>query len=541
MSLMMTSFFLFFYLFIVRFNTIYSDCSLIEFCDCDSKPNTVICDGNYGNQTDNTYFPSLSFLPSVEEYFFLNFKQIQANAFENLTFPSNHSITIRLINITLIHSDAFSNSLIIPANSTLSIDIEQSTNPSSITLRSDAFHHIKLKRLRFLNINTFNGRPIFDTIFFGECLEIDELIFQQSGLTGFLNTVRKPTNIKRLLIRECPSFTQLTDKSLAIFLTTSESLEISSTGLQLINPHTFQAWSLDLKELIIRNNPNFKTFSSNMVDGVLMELNKLDLSNNSINFIDKNYTWLAYSYTKHLILKQQQLDLFLETNLLKALQSLKIIDFSESFISYNTDENIIQNYVPNLHNLLSINISYINLTEKMIIDFLNRLSTSANQTIQISLLGQTLNDSYFCSYFSIFNKSPNLLHLELDETHQCNCVVDLFYQDEFIQIVKNDSLKRPKCLHDMRRIRCDIQEQLITSKCLINKPDSGGSENNDRNIGYYAFISIITVVLGVFLLAGIARVVYRVRRNRRMTILDMEEPIENPLKMVIDERLQKSY
>ncbi|CAF4397358.1 unnamed protein product, partial [Adineta steineri] len=139
-------------------------------------------------------------------------------------------------------------------------------------------------------------------------------------------------------IRECPLFTQLTDKSLPTFLSTTELLEMSTTGLQLINSHTFQAWSLRLKELIIQNNLNFKIFSSHMIDGVLMELHKLDLSNNSITSIDNDYDWFAYSYTKHLILKQLQLDLFLKTNILKTLQSLKIVDFSESFISENNDD-----------------------------------------------------------------------------------------------------------------------------------------------------------------------------------------------------------
>ncbi|CAF0735636.1 unnamed protein product [Adineta ricciae] len=535
----MFSFFLL--LFVVRLNSVDSQCPSIEFCECDSAYSTITCDGNSDNQTDNTYFPSLSFLPPMEEYIFSNFKQIQPNAFENVTFPSNQSITIRLINISIIHPDAFSNSMIIPDSSTLSVDIEQSTNSSSIALRLNAFNHIRLKNLRFVNINMFNGRPIFDTSCFGEQVEIEELIFQQSGLTGFSNSIRKPANVKRLSIRECPSFTQLTAKSLPTFLSTSESLEISTTGLQLINSHTFQAWSLVLKELTIRNNPNFKVLSSNMVDGVLMELEKLDLSNNSVDSIVENYDWFAYSYIKHLILKQQQLDLFLRTKLLMSLSRLKIIDFSESFIQNSTQEDLIETYVPSMRNLVSMNVSYTNLTEQMIIDLLTCLSNAANRTIAVSLLGRTLHESHFCSYFNVFSKSPNLLRLELDETHECNCVVDLFYQDEFVQIVKNDSLKRPQCLHDMRRTRCNIQEQLSTSKCSIAMPNPDKPDRNGRNVGNEAFIGIM-VGLSVFLLVLLAvgtGVAYRARANRRMTILDMEVPIENPLAVIIEERSQK--
>ncbi|CAF5089289.1 unnamed protein product, partial [Rotaria socialis] len=59
-----------------------------------------------------------------------------------------------------------------------------------------------------------------------------------------------------------PKLTQLTDKSLPSFLSTSKSLEISNTNLQMINAHTFQAWSLILEELIITNNSNLETFPS---------------------------------------------------------------------------------------------------------------------------------------------------------------------------------------------------------------------------------------------------------------------------------------
>jgi hypothetical protein len=279
-----------------------------------------------------------------------------------------------------------------------------------------------------------------------------------------------------------------------------------------------------------------------MTDGVLMKLDKLDLSNNSINFIEQDYDWFPYSYTKYLILKQQQLDIFLKTNILKTLELLRTIDFSQGFISEN-NEDLIRNYVPPMPNLISINVSYTNLTENMIIDLLTGLSNSANHTIKISLLGHTLNDSNFCSYFTTFQKSPNLLHLELDETHECNCVVDLFYQDEHIQTAMNDSLRKPTCLFNTTRTRCNIQSQITILKCSVAKPNPDDSGTNSPNIGNYAFIGIMVGLAVVLLiLFGLGTgVVYRARQSRRMTILDMEEPIENPLAAIIEERLQKSF
>ena len=536
----MISLFLLFILVSSQYDTVHSDCSLTEFCTCDTNPNIIICDGNYGNQSDNNYFPPLSLLPSVKTYIFRNFKEIQAHAFENMTFLTNHSITICLFNITTIDSDAFSTTMIIPTDSTISIDIEHAINSSSITLRSNAFNHIKLQRLRFFNIKHFNGHPIFDTKCFSEHLHINELIFEQSGITGFANSLQKSVDIKHLYIRECPSLTELTNQNIPSFLHTTETLEISATGLQLINFHTFQGWTLILKELIIRNNPNLKIFSSNIIEGFLMELNKLDLSNNSIDTLQQDYNWLPYIYTKHLILRQQQqLDLFLKADILKILRHLRTIDFSEGFISEN-DEGLIRDHMPNMPNLISINISHTNLTANMIIDLLTQLGNSANQTIRISLLGHTLDDENFCSYFTIFQKSPNLLHLELDPTHECNCVVDLFYQDEHIQTITNDSLQIPACLSNITRTRCDIQSQITMSKCSIAKPNPNEPETN---VGDYAFIGImvgLAVVVLVLVALG-SSVAYRVRKNRRGTILDMEEPIENPLATIIEERLQNSH
>ena len=42
----------------------------------------------------------------------------------------------------------------------------------------------------------------------------------------------------------------------------------------------------------------------------------------------------------------------------------------------------------------------------------------------------------FCSYFTIFKNAPNLLNLQLDETHECNCVIDLFYRMNIYKIIK---------------------------------------------------------------------------------------------------------
>jgi hypothetical protein len=533
----MISLFLFVFFLTSHLSTVQSDCSVIELCNCDENPNEIICDGNSGNQTDNNDFPMVSLLPSVEKYVFLNFKQIQERAFENMTFLTNNSITITLINVTTIESNAFSSSMIIPENSTISIDIEHSIHSSSITLKSNAFNRLKIERLRFFNIKHFNGRSIFDTNCLGESLYINELIFEQSGITGFSNIIRKAANVKRLLIHHCPTLTQLTDKSLPSFLATTESLEISTTGLQLINPHTFTSWTLVLKELILRNNIDLKIFPTDVVEGSLFELNKLDLSNNSISTLDQDYNWFPYSYTKHLILKQQQLDLFLKSKILKSLSSLTTIDFSHGFIGENNDD-LISDYFFNMSNLISINISYTNFTENMVIDLLKGLSKSSSRNVHISLLGHTLNNENFCSYFTIFQQAPNLLHLELDETHPCNCIVDLFYDET----TKNDLLQQPTCLSNTTRTRCDIDSQLIVSKCPITRPNPDSSGTNPGNAGTYAFVGIM-VGLGVVLLIvlGIGSgAVYRKRRNRRMTVLDMEEPIENPLAIIIEERLQKS-
>lgn len=519
---------------IYQTNTLYSDCPFIEICHCNTSLNQVICDGNLGNQSEEN-FPSFSYLPPVEDYFFSNFKEIQSNAFENTTFLSNNSITIHLINITTINTDAFSSTMIISENSTLSIYIEHPNDLPSLTLNTHAFNHDRIDRIHFFNINSFNEQLIFDTHCFGPILQINELIFEQSNIAGFYSSGQESADIQNLYIRECPTLKQLTAQTFPQILGSTKTLEISGTGLEFIDSHALEAWSIILRELVIKNNLKLKDFSSNFIDGVLMELDTFDLSNNSITILDENYDWFAYSYTKYLILKyQQQLDLFLKSNILKTLGLLKTIDFSEGFIS-NNDDDIMQDYVPDMPYLTSINVSFTNLTENMVIDLLTHLSNSASQIIEVSLLGHILNDTNFCSYFQVFRKSPNLIHLELDETHECNCVVDLFFDDEHIDMYLNDSLILPICLLNTTRARCDIQSQLTLSKCSFGNGNS--DPNTSGDIGSYAFIGIMAglAVVLIALLAVGSRVVYRTRKGRRMTILDMEDPVDSPSSTSIEQ------
>ena len=266
----------------------------------------------------------------------------------------------------------------------------------------------------------------FNTNFFGNDLDINTLTFERCAITGFSNTIRKVADVKRLSIRNSSELTQLTHQSLPSFLSTSKSLEISNTNLQIINQHTFQGWSLILEELIISNNSHLEKFPPAIVDGVLMKLNKFDLSYNSIKYLDSNYNWLPYSYTKHLLLRNQQLDIYLKTNILKTLTELEIIDFSAGFISEN-NSRLIKDFFPNMPNLILIDISYTNFSENMIIDLLTRISETANHFITIRLHGHKLTDDNFCSYYNIFKNAPDLLNLQLDELHECNCIVDLFY------------------------------------------------------------------------------------------------------------------
>jgi hypothetical protein len=498
---------------------------------------TITCDTRFGKHNESDIFPALSCFPPVNTYVFRNFQRIQSYAFENITFPENQSFAIKLINISTIDNDAFSSSLMMPDSSNLSIDIENLNSSSSITIKPNAFNHIKIDRLRFININNFNGRPIFDTNCLGSNSDINVLIFEQCGITGFSNIIRTVADVNYLSIVNSPGLTQLTPISLPSFLATSKSLEISNTSLKIINAHTFQAWSLILEDLILSNNSNLEIFPSNIVDGVLMKLNRLDLSYNAIKTLDPDYNWFAYSYTKHLLLRNQQLDLFLKTNILKTLTELEIIDFSDGFISDN-DDDLMKTFFPSIPNLISIDVSNTNLTENMIIDILTRISETTQHFTNIRLLGHSLTDENFCAYFKIFKNAPNLLNLQLDDAHECNCVVDLFYSDKLQQDLTNDSPLLPLCFFNSTRPHCNVNNQLSLSKCNINGQNP---DNSDDNIGNYAFGAVVgglTIVVFILLLLGFT-VVYRIRR-RRNTDLSMEQPVENPLAAIIEERLQNS-
>ncbi|CAF2597478.1 unnamed protein product [Rotaria sp. Silwood2] len=138
----------------------------------------------------------------------------------------------------------------------------------------------------------------------------------------------------------------------------------------------------------------------------------------------------------------------------------------------------------------------------------------------------------------------NMTFLTNNETHECNCIVDLFFNDTHIPISMNDSLIQPTCIFNTTRTHCDIQSQLIISKCSINKPNPDGSDTNNDNGGNYKFIGIMVGMGGVLLilLAVGSSIAYRRRRkSRRGTIIDMEEPIENPLAVIIEERLNTSH
>ena len=450
---------------------------------------------------------------SMMKYSFRNLGEIQANIFQNLTFRENQSLSIELMNISVIDSGTFSKSFNLPHSSNLSIEIEQANNSAGMTLKSNAFHHIRIDRLRFANVNRFNGQSVFETTCFGGHLQINELIFDQCGLTGFANNIGKAVNVNHLAIINSPALIQLTEQNLPSFLSSTKSLRISNTALKSISTHTFQAWSLILEELIITNNSNLEIFPSHITAGILMKLNKLDLSDNPIKLLEKDYNWHAYSYTKELLLRNQQLDLFLKTNILAQLPELETIDFSGGWISKNT-EDLIENYFPTLTNLSSIDVSYTNLTENMIIDLLTQISRRTNRSVDIHLRGHFLSDVHFCSFFTIFKNAPNLLNLHLDESQPCNCVVDLFFMDK------------------STRRHCDILTQLSASKC----PQNSDPSNSDDHLGSYAFGGLLAgLTIFVLLLLSLGfTAVYRIRR-RQNTVLTMEEPLEDSFDAIIDE------
>jgi len=535
--------FLFFFVFVLFLpsNTIDLHCRENQLCRLNNETMIITCDTMFGrhNESHLSLSSILSCFPPANTYSFRNFQEILPYTFENLTLLENESLVIQLINVSIIYPDTFSKLINLPESSNLSIDIDYSNRRSKITLRSNIFNHIRIERLRFFNLNNFNEPSQFDTNCFGNNLQINELIFEECNINGFSNNLRKTITINYLSIINSPSLTELTNTNLPLFLSETKSLQISNTGLEIINKNTFIGWSINkLEELIISNNSNLENFPLNIVDGVLQTLNKLDLSYNPIKILDKNYDWLPFSNTKELLLKNQQLDLFLKTNILQTLPYLEIIDLSEGFISENND-NLIKNYFPSLLKLISIDVSYTNITENMIIDLLSNISQTTDHFIDIYLHGHSLTDKNFCSYFTIFKNAPDLLNLRLDDTHECNCVIDLFYMNKLLQDINNNSILEPTCLLNSTRTPCNIETKSSTLKCQQN---TDGSNPND-NIGNYAFGAIVAglTVLVVVLLSLGATVVYQIRR-RRNTEIFMEQPIEieNPLDAVIEERLQNS-
>ena len=528
-----------FFVFIAHAHTVHSDCPFIDICTCDRARDQIICDGGTGNDSE-TNIPSMNNLPSVPDYFFSNFKEVQTDAFENATFLSNCSIKIHLTNIATIHPEAFSTSMVIPDDSTLSIEFDNSDDIFGLILNTDAFNNISINQLLFLSIDSFNGGSIFDTRALGAELFVKELIFEKSDLTGFISDGEdgRPT-VEHLCIRNCPSLKRLTADKLPSFLQATKTFEVSGTGLQSIDNRLFEAWDYDFERLLIKNNAYLSVLPQ-LIVGPAQSMNTLDLSNNSITSLTPNYEWYPYFAVKHLILKQQRkLDLFIKSDILKSMEWIKSIDFSQGIISEN-DENLINDHIPSMPTLASINISHTNFTDNMVIDLLTVLSNSANQTIEVSLLNHTLNGTNFCRYYQIFKQAPNLLRLELDKTHECNCIVDLFYDEEHAQLIFNDTLMEPACVLNSTRGRCDIQQQLILSQCSVGQanPDDPG----DSDMGTLAFAGTmagLTIVLLALLALG-SSVIYRARRGRLFTILDMEDPVENVSDATVDGPLEAS-
>jgi hypothetical protein len=491
-----------------------------------------MCNGGDG-QGDNTRLPPLDGLPLVTDYYFSNFKEVQTNAFANVRFLTNQSIGIHLMNISGIHFEAFSASLVIPNNSNLSIYIIHPTKTVGLTMAMHAFNNIKIDRLHFVNIKDFNGSSIFNTHAFGANTYINELVFEHSNLSGFTSVIGlEQPDVENLYIRNAPLLTNLTTSGLPAFLGSAKKLEISKTGLEYIDTQVFQGWYYVFQELIIKDNPNLKHLPD-MVSGFLDLLTKYDLSNNAITTLDPNYDWSPYYVVEQLILKKQpKLELFIQTDILKSTNHIKVIDFSEGIISED-DERLILDHVPGMSDLAAINISYTNFTANMVVDLLKIISNSANQTIQVSLLNHKLNDTDFCSYFHIFQQAPNLLRLELDEGHECNCIVDLFYDEEHMGIILNDTLMQPSCLLNSSRARCDIQSQLSLSQCSLGRPNPRPGYGDIGTIAFVGTMVGLTSVLIVLLALG-SRAVYRARQARRPTILDMEYPVATTVDQPIE-------
>lgn len=532
--MMITLFSLFFILISQRLILVASDCPFIDLCFCNRTTNEVVCNGG-----DKNRLPPLENLPPVGNYFFINFKEVQQDAFENVTFPENTSISIHLQDIASIHSLAFSEKMKIPATSNLSVYFKNKHEQSSLSLGQHAFDKIRIKKFTFTNIGKFNGTSMFSTHCLGEDAFVENLIFEQCSLTGFYpdNRLRLPI-ITGLHIQKCPLFRNLTRNNLPT-IPSAKILEISETGLEFIEENALEGWKYIFSDLIIKNNKNLKVFPA-IVAGVFFDLKTLDLSGNSITSIDPDYNWLKFDTTENLILNNQpKLDLFLRSRILTALRRLKTIDFSQSTIA-TEDVNVIKTYVPTMPLLAAINISYTNFSSDMVTQLLTIISNSANQTVNVDTLGHKMNDTDFCSYYQVFQNAPNSVRIEFDRNQQCNCIIDLFYNDQNYQALLNDALPDPVCVYNQTRERCDTQYQLGLSGCSAANPDSNPDDSGIfGNIGPYAFAGIMAglVVILIALLAAGSSFVYKVHRSRRRgTILDMDDPVDNQSIMIVEDR-----
>lgn len=515
---------------------IRAHCPQDPLCEFDGRLMTITCNTAFASNNASLPVPDLSCFPPVSTYSFLNFERIPQETFRKISFPEKQTLTIKLINVSTIDSNTFSSAMNLPDSSTFVIEIGDPTNAPNIVIEPNAFHQIRVNRLHFLHLSQFNALNTFDTSCFGDEVSIHELTFDHCGLAGFSSAANREVHVKSLSIRNSPAWTQLGPASLPMFLKTLIALKISNTGLRVIHPHALQAWSLILKDLTITHNANLEVFPSEIVDGVLMQLEKLDLSDNPITTLPEHYKWFPYSYTKELVLRNQQVDLFLKSSILKNLPLLEKLDLSEGYVS-DADDHLFKNYHLVSANLTSIDVSHTNLSETMVVDLLTRISSTTTHFVNIHLLGHQLADDNFCDYFTIFKNAPDLLNLFLDNSHQCNCVVELFFRDKLRESASNNSTSHPACLLDTSRQRCDIQTQLSTAKCSVSGT-SPTSADSDNSIGDYAFGGIVAgtvVVLAVLLSLGFG-VVYQIRR-RRGTVLTMEHPVENPLAAVVEERL----
>lgn len=513
---------------------VQSDGPFIDLCYHDNITNTITCNGTHKDP-----LPPLGNLTPVNNYSFYNFREIQPDAFHNMPFLENASITMHFKNFSIIHSNAFSSLLKLPANSNLSIVIENDEDHADLFIGNDAFNNTRIHKLHFRHIGSFNKTLTFNTRIFSDNITIDSLAIQHSDITGFVSDNRRfhPT-ITNLHIKHCSSLKRLTKNNLPAIPNT-KVLEISDTGLESIEENAFEGWTYVLSELRIRNNKNLQTLPM-IVAGDFFLLKTLDLSGNAIKSLDRNYDWTKFYTTENLILSNQpQLDLFLQSNILTKLTQLKTIDFSHSQI-LTSDTNFIPTYVPSMPLLISANISYTNFTHEMVAQFLNKISASANQTVYVETLGYRMNDTYFCSFYDVFHNAPNSIRIEFDRKQQCNCIIDLFYNELFYSTLMNDSLPDPICVYNETRERCDTQNQLTLSGCTAPNPNTDSNNSGlFGSIGPYAFAGMmgaLVVVLIVLLAAG-SSFIYKTQRSRRRgTMLFMDDPYDTQSIIYVEDR-----